>query len=97
MQWGRVGVRGGSWNDNQRNARCAYRNRNVLVNFNNNLGFRVSSHDSQNADQQSLIFKETGRDPNESQPDPSPAGKAKYQNELPLLVQDEWKVGAAHP
>jgi len=34
-------VRGGSWNNNQRNARCAYRNRNIPDNFNNNLGFRV--------------------------------------------------------
>ena len=34
-------VRGGSWNNNQRNARCGYRNRNIPTNFNNNLGFRV--------------------------------------------------------
>jgi hypothetical protein len=34
-------VRGGSWNNNQRNARCAYRDRNVPANFNNNLGLRV--------------------------------------------------------
>jgi len=34
-------VRGGSWNNNQRNARCAYRNRNIPDNWNNNLGFRV--------------------------------------------------------
>ncbi|RMF27529.1 MAG: hypothetical protein D6759_17530 [Chloroflexi bacterium] len=34
-------VRGGSWNNNQRNARCAYRNRNDPDNFNNNLGLRV--------------------------------------------------------
>jgi len=34
-------VRGGSWNNNQRNARCAYRNRNNPDNWNNNLGFRV--------------------------------------------------------
>jgi hypothetical protein len=39
------GVRGGSWNNNRRNARCAYRNRNVPDNFNNNVGFRVFSHD----------------------------------------------------
>jgi formylglycine-generating enzyme required for sulfatase activity len=39
-------VRGGSWNNNRNNARCAYRNRNVPDNFNNNLGFRVVSHDS---------------------------------------------------
>ena len=40
-------VRGGSWNNNHRNARCAYRNRNVPDNFNNNIGFRVVSHDSE--------------------------------------------------
>jgi hypothetical protein len=34
-------LRGGSWNNNQRNARCAYRNRNNPDNFNNNIGFRV--------------------------------------------------------
>ena len=34
-------VRGGAWNNNQRNARCAYRNRNNPDNRNNNLGFRV--------------------------------------------------------
>ncbi|MFZ5921458.1 MAG: SUMF1/EgtB/PvdO family nonheme iron enzyme [Chloroflexota bacterium] len=39
-------VRGGSWNNNRNNARCAYRNRNNPDNFNNNLGFRVVlSHD----------------------------------------------------
>jgi formylglycine-generating enzyme required for sulfatase activity len=34
-------MRGGSWNNNPRNARCAYRNRNNPNNFNNNIGFRV--------------------------------------------------------
>lgn len=34
--------RGGSWNNNQRNARCAYRNRNHPNNRNNNNGFRVA-------------------------------------------------------
>ena len=39
-------VRGGSWNNNQDNARTAYRNRNHPNNRNNNIGFRVvrSSH-----------------------------------------------------
>jgi formylglycine-generating enzyme required for sulfatase activity len=37
-----VGVlRGGSWNNNSRNARAAYRNHNDPNNANNNLGFRV--------------------------------------------------------
>jgi hypothetical protein len=39
-------VRGGAWNNNRRNLRCAYRNRNTPDNFNNNIGFRVVSHDS---------------------------------------------------
>ena len=48
-KWGRLmearGVRGGSWNNNRNNARCAYRNRNVPDNYNNNCGFRlVLSH-----------------------------------------------------
>jgi hypothetical protein len=34
-------LRGGSWNNNRNNARCAYRNRNNPDNFNNNIGFRV--------------------------------------------------------
>ncbi|MBM4467633.1 MAG: hypothetical protein FJ014_19115 [Chloroflexi bacterium] len=39
-------LRGGSWNNNQNNARCAYRNRNNPDNSNNNIGFRVVvSHD----------------------------------------------------
>lgn len=39
-------TRGGSWNNNRRNARCAYRNDNHPDNFNNNVGFRVVFHDS---------------------------------------------------
>jgi len=34
-------LRGGSWNNNQNNARCSYRNRNKPNNRNNNNGFRV--------------------------------------------------------
>ncbi|HAJ59446.1 MAG TPA: hypothetical protein DCP31_09410 [Cyanobacteria bacterium UBA8543] len=34
-------LRGGSWNNNPRNCRCAYRNRNTPDNRNNNIGFRV--------------------------------------------------------
>ena len=36
-------VRGGSWNNNSRNARSAIRNRNAPDNRNNNIGFRVVS------------------------------------------------------
>jgi len=39
-------LRGGSFNNNQRNARCAYRNNNNPDNRNDNIGFRVVvSHD----------------------------------------------------
>jgi len=34
--------RGGAYNNNARNARCAYRNRNNPNNRNDNLGFRVA-------------------------------------------------------
>jgi len=34
-------VRGGSWNNNQNNARAAYRNHNHPNNRNNNIGCRV--------------------------------------------------------
>ena len=38
-------LRGGSFNNNERNARCAYRNDNDINNLNNNIGFRVvASH-----------------------------------------------------
>ena len=39
-------LRGGSWNNNQENARADYRNHNHPDNRNNNIGFRVvcSSH-----------------------------------------------------
>lgn len=35
-------------NNDVRNVRCANRNRNTPDNWNNNIGFRVVSHDSQN-------------------------------------------------
>ena len=34
-------LRGGAWNNNRRNVRCAYRNINNPHNRNNNVGFRV--------------------------------------------------------
>jgi len=34
-------LRGGSFNNNHRNVRCAYRNRNNPDNWNRNNGFRV--------------------------------------------------------
>jgi formylglycine-generating enzyme required for sulfatase activity len=34
-------LRGGAWNNNRRNARVSYRNRNHPENFNNNIGVRV--------------------------------------------------------
>ena len=36
-------LRGGSWNNNQDNARAVYRNDNNPNNRNNNIGFRVVS------------------------------------------------------
>jgi len=38
---GQAEERAGSWNNEARNARCAYRNRNNPDNWNNNAGFRV--------------------------------------------------------
>jgi formylglycine-generating enzyme required for sulfatase activity len=43
IQGARV-LRGGSWNNNQNNARCAARNTNNPNNSNNNIGFRLASH-----------------------------------------------------
>jgi hypothetical protein len=37
-------LRGGSWNNNQRNARPSVRNRNNPDNSNRNIGFRLVSH-----------------------------------------------------
>ncbi len=37
-------LRGGSFDNNQQNARCAYRNNNHPNNWNNNIGFRVVVH-----------------------------------------------------
>jgi hypothetical protein len=50
MLQGRTGskrvLRGGSFNNNQRNVRCAYRNRNNPNNRNRNNGFRICvAHD----------------------------------------------------
>ena len=36
-------LRGGSFNNNSQNARCAYRNHNDIDNLNNNNGFRVAA------------------------------------------------------
>ncbi len=42
-------IRGGSWNDNARNCRAAYRNGNEPDDRNDNLGFRVSRAQAQPA------------------------------------------------
>jgi len=48
MGAGPEALRGGSWNNNQRNTRVSYRNNNHPDNFNNNIGFRVVvAHDFQ--------------------------------------------------
>ncbi len=36
-------LRGGSWNNNADNARCAYRNDNNPDNDNDNIGFRLAT------------------------------------------------------
>ncbi len=50
-------LRGGSWNNNQDNARCDSRNDNNPNNSNNNNGFRVVSHIFLPYNQTSEIFK----------------------------------------
>jgi len=42
MKGCRPNLRGGCWNNNPENARCAYRNRNNPENTNNNIGFRCA-------------------------------------------------------
>ncbi|MCE7983900.1 MAG: hypothetical protein DYG89_22225 [Caldilinea sp. CFX5] len=37
-------LRGGAFNNNENNVRCANRNNNNPTNANNNVGFRVLSH-----------------------------------------------------
>ncbi|MFM6058740.1 MAG: SUMF1/EgtB/PvdO family nonheme iron enzyme [Microcystis sp.] len=39
-------LRGGSWNNNPENCRCAYRNRNNPDNRNNNIGLRLVASSS---------------------------------------------------
>ena len=55
-------MRGGSWNNNQDNARAAYRNNNTPDNRNNNLGFRVvcSSHIVHPLQRRRLVLLPTG-------------------------------------
>jgi hypothetical protein len=50
-------LRGGAFNNNQNNARCAYRNNNHPDNRNDNVGFRVVvSHDSHTSPEMRLSF-----------------------------------------
>lgn len=44
MQGSAETLRGGAWNNNDNNVRCANRNNNNPHNRNNNVGFRVVSH-----------------------------------------------------
>ncbi len=51
-------LRGGAFNNNQHNARCAYRNNNHPDNRNDNIGFRVVvSHDSHTSPEMRLSFR----------------------------------------
>lgn len=52
--------RGGGWDNNARNCRSAYRNRNWPENRNNNLGFRVARS---SADRVDSLPDGTGRFP----------------------------------
>jgi len=70
---GRHIVRGGSWNNNSRNARCAYRNRNVPDNFNNNVGFRLLSHDAESSPVNLVFHLKRDGAKNQSQRCPFPA------------------------
>jgi hypothetical protein len=75
MRWGWAAMRGGAWNNNRRNARCAYRNRNVPDNFNNNIGFRLFSHDNLNRlPANPTFYGGRARRPIECQRSPIPAG-----------------------
>ena len=58
-------LRGGSWNNNARNARASNRNRNEPANHNHNIGFRC-------AGMRALPFREAGR----SRRDHGPGGSA---------------------
>jgi hypothetical protein len=69
-------LRGGSWNNNQRNARCAYRNRNIPDNFNNNIGFRVVVSIAFDPGREILSFREAGRSPIIEKPAQSGPGRA---------------------
>ena len=44
MQGSAETLRGGTWNNNDNNVRCANRNNNHPDNTNNNVGFRLVSH-----------------------------------------------------
>jgi hypothetical protein len=62
-------LRGGSFNNNQRNVRCAYRNRNNPDNRNNNIGFRVVvSHESLCGAGSAAWSRLGGRGPAEGEP-----------------------------
>lgn len=58
ITWGPIigDLRGGSWNNNTHNARVSARNDNNPSNSNNNIGFRVVSHDLGRAGRQCLLW-----------------------------------------
>ncbi len=73
-------LRGGSWNNNQNNARCADRNRNNPNNSNNNVGFRLVSH----------AFRLPGRQCHGSNED---AGRGHKERRRDLSLADTRHVG----
>ena len=59
-------IRGGSWNNDARNARVSNRNNNDPDNRNNNLGFRLARSSKQRADfEQAFVFHPRKRGKNE--------------------------------
>ncbi|NIR48000.1 SUMF1/EgtB/PvdO family nonheme iron enzyme [candidate division KSB1 bacterium] len=53
-------LRGGSWNNNPNNMRCANRNRNNPTNRNNNIGFRCVQ-DAEYGCQSSIVYGQSKR------------------------------------
>ncbi|MBM3853529.1 MAG: hypothetical protein FJ399_10280 [Verrucomicrobia bacterium] len=92
-------MRGGSFINNPRNARCAYRNRNVPDNFNNNIGFRVCVSIAVRSGRQILPSTGSRTAPQQnSQPDPAPVADPRSPSLVHVLRErGRAGVGAARP
>ena len=74
-------LRGGSWNNNPRNCRSAYRNHNEPDNANNNIGFRVVC---------------LPQHPSPSEPlEGIPAGAPEGSRPVPVIHQLSWWIRTA--